>query len=171
MPDQIDARPASGTPASPLATPIGRRRALVVIGSSVAGMVLLDACGSAATPAPRGWVPADVDPATLTVDQPVPVRFAGDVAGSPVTGSAWLAKRASGDLVAFDPRCTHAECAYEWTDQDRFACLCHEAFFDLEGTVLSGPPPRPLDRFGVRESDGRVELEVPADFATPRPGD
>ncbi len=178
--DRAAPRPASPEPrAHPqdprlaFSTPIGRRRALAVIGSSVAGMVLLDGCGagSVATAAPTGWVPADVDPTTLATDQPVPVRFAGTVSGSPVAGSAWLVKRASGDLVAFDPRCTHVQCAYEWTDQARFACLCHEGFFALDGSVISGPPPRPLDRFGVRETGGRLELEVPASFSTPRPKD
>lgn len=154
---------------SPLAQPMGRRRALAVIGSSVAGMVLLDGCGADATPASSGWVAADMDPAMLTAGQPVSVRFAGTVGGSAVAGSAWLLKRSSSDLVAFDPRCTHAQCAYEPTDGARFACLCHEAFFDLDGKVLSGPPPRPLDEFAVREVDGRLELEVPADFSTPRP--
>jgi Rieske Fe-S protein len=137
----------------------------------VAGIVLLDACGpgAAATPEPRGWVRADVDSATLKPDQPVPVRFAGTLGGSAVTGSAWLVRRSAGGLVAFDPRCTHAQCAYEWTDQARFACLCHAAFFGLDGRVISGPPPRPLDQFGLRETNGRVELEVPRDFSTPRP--
>ena len=154
---------------SPLATQISRRRALAVIGTSVVGIVLLDACGSGETPEPRGWVLADVTPATLTPDQPVPVRFAGTVGGAAVAGSAWLVRRSTGELVAFDPRCTHAQCAYDWTDQARFACLCHAGLFRVDGTVISGPPPRPLDRFGVREADGSIELEVPADFSTPRP--
>lgn len=162
MPD----RPIDPTP--PLATPIGRRRALAVIGSSVAGLVLLDACGPSA-PAPRGWVAADVDPSSLVAGEPVAVRFSGTVAGTAVAGSAWLVSEADGTLVAFDPRCTHASCAYEWTDQARFVCLCHEGFFDVTGRVISGPPPRPLDRFGTRLVGGRVEIEVPADFATPRP--
>jgi Rieske Fe-S protein len=154
---------------SPLATPIGRRRALAVIGSSVAGMVLLEGCGAGAAPAPLGWVRADVDPATLELNKPVPVRFAGSVGGAPVAGSAWLVLREADELVAFDPRCTHAQCAYEPTDDARFACLCHDAFFDLDGNVLSGPPPRPLDEFRVRVMDGRIELYMPADFSTPRP--
>jgi nitrite reductase/ring-hydroxylating ferredoxin subunit len=154
---------------SRLATQISRRRALAVIGTSVAAMVFLDACGPGAGPAPRGWVPADVDPATLAPDQPVPVRFAGTVGGSAVAGSAWLVRRSAGDLVAFDPRCTHAQCAYDWTDQARFACLCHAGLFRVDGTVISGPPPRPLDRFGIREAGGRIELQIPADFSTPRP--
>ena len=161
-----DSGPSIPAPAGPR---ISRRRALTVIGSSVAGLVLLDACGTAATPAPRGWVRADVDVAALAPDQPVPVRFAGTVGGTAISGSAWLVRRGSGGLVAFDPRCTHAECAYEWTDQARFTCLCHEAFFRIDGSVISGPPPRPLDQFGVRETAGSVELEVPADFSTPRP--
>ncbi len=114
-------------------------------------------------------MPADVNPADLAAGQPAQVQFAGTVSGSPVSGSAWLVKQATGDLVAFDPRCTHVKCAYAWTDQDRFACYCHEGFFRIDGTVISGPPPRPLDRFGVREENGKVELEVPADFSTPRP--
>ena len=162
--------PDPTAPPSPLAAPIGRRRALAVIGSSVAGMVLLEGCGPGTTPVPRGWVQVDVDPTTLEPGQPVPVRFAGSVGGSPVTGSAWLVLGEADEvLAAFDPRCTHAQCAYEPTDDARFACLCHDAFFDLDGKVLSGPPPRPLERFAVREVDDRIELEVPTDFSTPRP--
>jgi Rieske Fe-S protein len=153
---------------SSLATPIGRRRALAVIGSSVAGLVLLDGCGGGATPAPRGWVLADVDPATLELDTPVQVRFAGSVGGTALDGSAWLVLREGNELVAFDPRCPHARCAYELTDDARFACLCHDAFFDLDGNVLSGPPPRPLDEFRVRVIDGRVELYMPAAFSSAR---
>ena len=170
MADDSDPSSTSAGPGPALSRPINRRRALAVIGSSVAGAVLLDACGSGGgTPAPRGWVAADVDPATLVLDQPVPVRFSGPVAGTSVAGSAWLVLRAGGELVAFDPSCPHARCAYEWTDQAQFACLCHDAFFDVDGNVLSGPPKRPLDEYRVREVDGRIELYVPADFATPRP--
>ncbi len=153
------------------AVPISRRRALAVIGSTVVGILLLDACGSAAVSAPDGWVRADVDPSRLILDQPVPVRFAGTVGGATVAGSAWLVRRSAGDLVAFDPRCTHARCAYDWTADGQFACLCHKGFFRIDGSVISGPPPRPLDRFGVRETGGRMELDVPADFSTPRPAD
>jgi len=156
---------------SPFAAPIDRRRALVLIGSSVAAAAFLEACSPGATPAPRGWVQADIDPSTLEVDQPVPARFSGSVGGVGVAGSAWLVLRTAGELVAFDPKCPHARCAYEWTDEDRFACLCHEAFFDLDGSVVSGPPNRPLDEYRVREIEGRIELFVPADFSTPRPSD
>jgi Rieske Fe-S protein len=164
-------RDSNAPPLSALSRPIGRRRALAVIGSSVAGMVLLEGCGADATPAPRGWVTADVDPALLEVDKPVPVRFGGSVEGASVAGSAWLVLREAGELVAFNPACPHARCAYEWTDEAKFSCLCHDAFFDIDGNVLSGPPPRPLDEYRVREIDGRIEIYLPADYATPRPSD
>lgn len=152
-----------------LATPIGRRRALAVLGASAAA-VALEACGPGDGPStPRGWVPADVDPVSLQQDEPVTVKFDGTVGGTAVTGSAWLVLREAGELVAFDPKCPHADCAYELTDEKQFSCLCHEAFFDIDGNVLSGPPRRPLDEYRVRVVDGRVELYVPADFATPRP--
>ena len=163
--------PASPAPSSLMAAPMGRRRALAVIGTSVAAAAFLEACSPGATPPARGWVQADVDPETLQVDQPVPVRFTGSVAGISVSGSAWLVLREAGELVAFDPKCPHARCAYELTDDKRFSCLCHEAFFDLDGNVLSGPPPHPLDEFRVREIDGRIELYLPSDFSTPRPED
>ncbi len=165
MPDPTGSLPSP----SPLDRPIGRRRALAVIGSSFVGVVLLEGCGAGATPAPRGWLTADIDPTTLEVDRPVPVRFGGSVGGVSIAGSAWLVLREAGELVAFDPRCPHARCAYELTDANTFSCLCHDAFFDLDGNVLSGPPPRPLDELRVREIDGRVELYMPADFSTPRP--
>ena len=152
-----------------LATPIGRRRALAVIGSSAAAVVALEACGPGDALAPRGWVTADVDPANLKQDEPVTVRFSGTIGGTAVSGSAWLVLREADELVAFDPKCPHADCAYELTDDKRFSCLCHEAFFDIDGNVLSGPPRRPLDEYRARVIDGRVELYVPADFATPRP--
>jgi Rieske Fe-S protein len=148
---------------------MGRRRALAVIGSSVAAAAFLEACGTGATPAPRGWVTADVDATSLTENEPVPVKFAGSVGGAAVSGSAWLVLRPLGELVAFDPKCPHARCAYELTDDGRFSCLCHDAFFDLDGNVLSGPPPHPLEEFRVRVNEGRVELYVPANFETPRP--
>jgi Rieske Fe-S protein len=163
---------ADETPRTPLlATPIGRRRALAVMGSSAA-LVALEACVPGSDPlAPRGWVTADVDPANLRRDEPVSARFSGTIGGASVSGSVWLVLREADELVAFDPNCPHASCAYELTDDNQFSCLCHEAFFDIDGNVLSGPPRRPLDEYRVRVVDGRVELYVPADFATPRPSD
>jgi Rieske Fe-S protein len=39
-------------------------------------------------------------------------------------------------------------------EQDRFFCPCHNGVFDKSGNVVSGPPPRALDRFETKIEDG-----------------
>ena len=154
---------------------IPRRSALRIIGGTVlAGAALpavLEACAAGATPSPAAAT-LEIDPAALQPVEPVEVPFTLSLApgGTAIPGSAWLVKEADGTLVAFDPRCTHAKCAYAWKGADsRFECHCHNAAFDVTGRVLYGPPPRPLDRFAIVSSAGKVEVLLPADFSTPRP--
>jgi cytochrome b6-f complex iron-sulfur subunit len=54
-------------------------------------------------------------------------------------------------FLAFSRVCTHLGCLVKY-DQDRqvFICPCHAGTFDLEGNVISGPPPKPLAKFLVR---------------------
>ena len=55
--------------------------------------------------------------------------------------------------------CTHAGCPVSWRpDQQQFVCPCHNGTYTLQGVVVSGPPPRPLDRVPVRIEDGNVYL-------------
>lgn len=71
--------------------------------------------------------------------------------------SAWLVKNRDGSVVAFAPQCTHLGCAYHWDDtKTRFVCPCHASAFDLEGKVLYGPAPRPLDRYEVKVEGAKV---------------
>jgi Rieske Fe-S protein len=83
--------------------------------------------------------------------------------------STWLVKRASGEIVSYDPRCTHANCRYDWSDEgDRFKCACHDGQFALDGAVLAGPPPRPLNRWPNRVVGDTIEVDVPANFEAPK---
>lgn len=53
-------------------------------------------------------------------------------------------------LKAISTTCTHLGCKAYWEpDNDRFFCPCHDGVFDINGNVVSGPPPRPLDRYEV----------------------
>ena len=64
--------------------------------------------------------------------------------------SAWVVKRA-GSVIAFGPQCTHLGCAYHWEDsKNEFVCPCHNSVFSIDGTVVSGPAPRPLDQYRVK---------------------
>jgi menaquinol-cytochrome c reductase iron-sulfur subunit len=75
------------------------------------------------------------------------------------TAGAWMVKSSDGRLTAFSPLCTHLGCAYHWDPQARvFACPCHGSRFAMDGRVLGGPAPRPLDRYQVRVTGARVWL-------------
>jgi cytochrome b6-f complex iron-sulfur subunit len=51
---------------------------------------------------------------------------------------------------AFSAICTHLGCIVGWDAARRqIECPCHAGFFDLNGRVVSGPPPRPLTEYGV----------------------
>lgn len=53
-------------------------------------------------------------------------------------------------VVAFSAVCTHAGCVVTWQkDKKRIFCPCHAGTFDLEGNVVSGPPPRSLKKIRV----------------------
>jgi Rieske Fe-S protein len=55
------------------------------------------------------------------------------------------------DFVAMSNICTHLGCRVRWVaDQGEFFCPCHDGVYDKTGKVVSGPPPRPLDRFEVK---------------------
>ena len=72
--------------------------------------------------------------------------------------SVWLVRREQDvDVTVFAPRCTHMGCPYEWKPGDGvFKCSCHGGVFDIDGRVVAGPPPRPLDRLESRVVDGQL---------------
>jgi Rieske Fe-S protein len=173
--------PRATSPANvfdPAATPVPRRRILLLMGAGALAAsgglgVLLEACGSGSggtsSASPPITVKLDLDPATLVPGTPTEVQFTLVAGGASVAASVWLVKRSDGEIVAFDPRCTHALCRYSWSsDTQRFTCHCHPGQFALDGTVLGGPPPRSLDRFPARVTATVLELDVPGNFATPR---
>ncbi len=58
---------------------------------------------------------------------------------------AIIINRPDKGFIAFSRTCTHLGCLVEYHHaQQRLICPCHAGNFDLEGNVLSGPPPKPL---------------------------
>lgn len=59
----------------------------------------------------------------------------------------------SGRLVAFSAVCTHLSCAVLWMKESgKLGCPCHNGVFEpRDGSVVAGPPPRPLTRIRVEE--------------------
>lgn len=73
--------------------------------------------------------------------------------------SAWVVKLPNNEIVAFGPQCTHLACVYHWEEpSNQFFCPCHSSAFSLEGQVLSGPAPRPLDRYEIKVEKNKLLL-------------
>jgi menaquinol-cytochrome c reductase iron-sulfur subunit len=71
--------------------------------------------------------------------------------------TAWVVKLDDQNVVAYSPQCTHLGCAYHWDEQAKnFLCPCHTSTFGIDGKVLSGPAPRPLDRYVTRVDNGKL---------------
>jgi len=48
-------------------------------------------------------------------------------------------------FVAFNTVCTHLQCLTDLPKEEQIICPCHGGYFSiLDGTVIDGPPPRPL---------------------------
>jgi menaquinol-cytochrome c reductase iron-sulfur subunit len=72
-------------------------------------------------------------------------------------GTAWVVKRDDNQVVAFGPSCTHLGCAYHWDAPNKdFLCPCHTSIFSIDGKVISGPAPRPLDRYETKTEGTRL---------------
>jgi len=64
------------------------------------------------------------------------------------------------DFIVMSNVCTHLGCKVRWIpDQEGFFCPCHNGVFAKDGSVVSGPPPRPLDRFEVKIEDGILYVQ------------
>jgi len=68
-------------------------------------------------------------------------------------------------LKAYSAVCTHFACITKWDEGlGQIVCPCHEGYFDpLDGSVISGPPPTPLERLSVEIIDDVIYVGVGGD--------
>ena len=66
-----------------------------------------------------------------------------------------MVRTAEDEYVAYSQKCTHLSCAVYYSPKsDQLECPCHQGFFSIkDGSVLQGPPPRPLPQITL-ERDG-----------------
>ena len=132
------------------------RRGFFKLLTSILG---LSALGAFAYPLFRFLLPlesaAKVRAITLAKGN-LPVNTAKDVMIG-LTPAIVLNTRDKG-FLAFSKVCTHLGCLVKYhPEKQLFICPCHAGIFDLEGNVVSGPPPKPLEKFAVRvEGDNLV---------------
>jgi cytochrome b6-f complex iron-sulfur subunit len=65
-------------------------------------------------------------------------------------------------LKAYSAVCTHFACLVKWNpDTTRLECPCHNGYFSAaDGSVLFGPPPKPLLALVAEVVDGQVYVKV-----------
>jgi len=64
-----------------------------------------------------------------------------------------LISTSEGEWKAFSALCTHLTCTVIFeSESGTLLCPCHNGRFDLNGNVLSGPPPSPLESYHVEIS-------------------
>jgi Rieske Fe-S protein len=96
---------------------------------------------------------------SLPEGQPTQVKFEARTEDAyhyeNVLYSVWVIKHSADKVTVFSPICPHLGCHYLWNQEiERFTCPCHASVFALDGKVLYGPAPRPLDSLPYKITDG-----------------
>jgi Rieske Fe-S protein len=109
--------------------------------------------------------PASGEPATASVDAGKAAALKPNSGKIVKFGSkpAIVVRTGEGELRAFSAVCTHLECTVQYkADTSQLWCACHNGTYDLGGNVVSGPPPRGLERFVVntRGEPGDEEIVI-----------
>jgi len=66
--------------------------------------------------------------------------------------------RSDQDIIVFSAICPHAACLIRKNDEG-FGCPCHNSSFASDGSILSGPSPRSLDRLNTKVQNGHLYVK------------
>lgn len=147
---------------------LGRRnffvRATQFLGALIGGGLSLPALAylfrAPNTINPGGWVDAaDLSRLKMRMPEEVSFRRVRKDGWNLISekSTAWVVKLSDKEAVAFTPQCPHLGCAYHFeAEKGEFLCPCHTSNFSIEGKVLTGPAPRPLDRYPVQIQGSRL---------------
>ncbi|MGE5620553.1 MAG: ubiquinol-cytochrome c reductase iron-sulfur subunit [Sphingomonadaceae bacterium] len=137
---------------------------IVAIGGFISTTLGIPLVGSAVLPALRAreanWIP--VGPvADFPIGQPKPANVSvtqrdGWIEQTESKG-VWVVRNGENSFTVFNGRCVHLGCAFNWQEaQKEFLCPCHGGRYSIDGKVIGGPPPRPLDTLEWRVEQGNL---------------
>ncbi len=98
---------------------------------------------------------------SLPVGQPVDLTYASQTTDAFIQRQAmhhiWAIRTSATAVTVFSPICPHLGCSYDWDPRSRrFMCPCHGSVYTLDGRVVAGPAPRPLDTLPTEIRGGRL---------------
>lgn len=152
---------------------LGRRKfvtgMLAVLGGTIAAVVGLPAVGYLIAPALKRsqtdvWVPlGPVE--NIPVDQPTLFTFSRTQrVGWETTATShgmYVLRSADDRYLVLSNVCTHLACRVVWKeDPQDYTCPCHNGHFAKDGSVISGPAPRPLDAVEHKVEDGTLYVHL-----------
>ena len=77
-----------------------------------------------------------------------------------VTRSVWVIRHSESEYTVYSPICPHLGCHFKWdSGTDHFECPCHGSVFTVNGKVIGGPAPRPLDTLPHKIENGVLYVE------------
>jgi len=112
--------------------------------------------GGGANPVPPpsgGTLKTTTDTKAVFLSQP-----SGTIRDYRNLGNFWLVRDAGG-IYAMTAICTHQGCTVNGWNGSVFPCPCHGSQYNLNGAVVQGPAPLPLNHFEVT-TDGSGFLVV-----------
>jgi menaquinol-cytochrome c reductase iron-sulfur subunit len=72
----------------------------------------------------------------------------------------YVTRDSAGQVMVLSAVCTHLGCSVPWIEkQDKFICPCHQAIFDLTGSLIGGPAPRSMDVLPMKVEQGVVKVQ------------
>ena len=70
-----------------------------------------------------------------------------------------LVRTTDAEWRAFSAVCTHLNCTVQYREYShQIWCACHNGLYNLNGQVVSGPPPRARDEYIVHVRGGDVVI-------------
>jgi cytochrome b6-f complex iron-sulfur subunit len=153
MSETLDPKPAPDVPLDK-----GRRRSLYLLGGIGVGWLLAALYPVFKYISPRPALDPFGEEGRAAVKKVTPADVAG--LGTGANGSygqrgCLILRTDSGELRAFDAKCTHAGCNVNFSG-DKILCHCHGGVYNLQGKNVAGPPPRPLTPLKVFEENGII---------------
>jgi menaquinol-cytochrome c reductase iron-sulfur subunit len=129
----------------------------VVIGLPAIGYILAPALKKQASEA---WIPAG-PLENYAVGEPALFNFTrSKINGWEKTTNSYgvYIVRGEGDsILALSNVCTHLSCRVSWkAEENMYVCPCHAGYFDIEGGIIDGPQPRPLDAYETKVEEGTL---------------
>ena len=134
------------------------------VGAAMAAVVGRAAVGTSLVPRDARWVRAGrLDELETNVPTPVTLRVTRQDGYLETVDQqvVFLVRDETSTVRAMSSSCAHLGCSVAFNrEKGQFLCPCHNGVFNIDGSVVSGPAPRPLDTLAVRVDRARVMVQV-----------